>query len=63
MRILASYCWAMARDVHEAEEELKERIEQFYRIALSVKKSGDDRAHMMHRRSQPFRRILQEVAD
>ena len=61
---LLSYSWSMVRDVGDAQEELRRQVLQFYRVALSAKTAEDDEtAHAVYQRSQPFRRILQEIAD
>jgi hypothetical protein len=60
---LISFCWSMARDVGDAEEELRRQVLQFYRVALSAKTAEDDAALVMHRRSQPFRQLLQQVGE
>ena len=61
--ILVVSCLAMARDRREAEEELHERIEQFYRVALSLKETGGESARMVYRRAQPLRQLLKEADD
>jgi hypothetical protein len=61
--LLAVSCLAMARDWKEAHEELNQRIEQFYHVALSIKEADGERARAVHRRAQPLRHLLQEAAD
>jgi hypothetical protein len=61
--VLILSCLSMMKDGNEAQEELNERIEQFYRVAFSVKHAGGESARMVYRRAQPFRKILLEVAD
>jgi hypothetical protein len=56
-------CVAMMKDCNEAQEELHEQIEQFYRVALSVRHTGDECAEIAYRKAQPFRQILLHVAD
>ena len=54
----------MVRDVGDAQVELRLQVLQFYQVALSAKTAEDDEtAHAVYQRSQPFRRILQEIAD
>jgi hypothetical protein len=57
--VLTLSCLALARDWNEAQQELNERIEQFYRVALSVKEAGGENARMVHRRAQPIKQVLQ----
>jgi hypothetical protein len=63
MVILVLSCKAMVRDCNDAQEELKAGIAQFYRVALSVRGTGGDAAHIVHRRAQPFRYMLEEAED
>jgi hypothetical protein len=57
--VLILSCLALARDWNEAQQELNERIEQFYRVALSVKEAGGENARMVYRRAQPIKQVLQ----
>jgi hypothetical protein len=57
--VLTLSCLALARDWNEAQQELNERIEQFYRVALSVKTAGGENARMVYRRAQPIKQVLQ----
>jgi hypothetical protein len=62
--VLASYCCSMFRDVRDAQEELRHQIQQFYHAALSAKGLEHDEAvRGLHRHGQPFRRILEQIAD
>lgn len=61
--VLTLSCLALARDWNEAQQELNERIEQFYRVALSVKDAGDENARMVYRRAQPIKHVLQAADD
>ena len=62
--VLVSYCCSMFRDVREAQEELRHQIQQFYHAALSAKGLEHDEAvRGLHRHAQPFRRILEGIAD
>ena len=61
--MLTLSCLAMARDWNDAQHELNERIEQFYRVAQSVKDAGGESARKVYRRAQPLRHVLQEAAD
>jgi len=63
--VLLSYCYWTFRDVNEAQEELHHRVLQFYRVALDVKGIEDniETVNEVYHRGQPYRRILQEIAD
>ena len=62
--VLVSYCCSMFRDVRDAQEELRNQILQFYHAALSAKGlEHDETVRGLHRRGQPFRRILEGIAD
>lgn len=62
--VLILSCLSMMKDGNEAQEELNDQIEQFYRVAFSVKHGdGGESARTVYRRAQPFRKILLEVAD
>jgi len=63
--VLLSYCYWTFRDVSEAQEELHHRVLQFYRVALDVKGIEDniETVNEVYHRGQPYRRILQEIAD
>jgi hypothetical protein len=62
--VLASYCCSMFRDVRDAQDELHHQIQQFYHAALSAKGlEHDDTVRNLYRHGQPFRRILEEIAD
>ena len=63
--VLLSYCYWMFRDVSEAQEELHQRVLQFYRVALDVKGIEDniETVNEVYHRGRPYRRILQEIAD
>ena len=62
--VLVSHCCSMVRDVSEAEEELRNPIQQLYRVAMSSRNAADAKiAHALHHQAKPFRRILQEIAD
>jgi hypothetical protein len=63
--VLVSYCYSMFRDVTEAEEELHQRIIEFYRVALDAKGIEDniETVNEVYHRGRPYRRILQEIAD
>jgi hypothetical protein len=62
--VLIMYCCSMFRDVRDAQEDLRQHIQQFYHAALSAKGLEHGEAVQgLHRHGQPFRRILQEIAD
>jgi hypothetical protein len=62
--VLASYCCSMFRDVRDAQDELRQQIEQFYHAALSAKGlDHDETVRDLYRHGQPFRRILEAIAD
>ena len=63
--VLLSYCYWMFRDVTEAEEELHQRVLQFYKVALDAKGIEDniETVNEVYHRGRPYRRILQEIAD
>jgi hypothetical protein len=63
--VLASYCYSMLKDVNEAQEELHQRVLQFYRVALDAKGIEDniETVNEVYHRGRPYRRILQEIAD
>jgi hypothetical protein len=61
--VLTSFCWAMVRDVGDAQEELRQRILQFSQVALSAKTAEDDARLVMYRRSQPFRQLLEQASE
>jgi hypothetical protein len=62
--VLVSHCCSMFRDVRDAQDELRHQIQQFYHAALSAKGlEHDETIRGLHRRGQPFRRILEEIAD
>jgi hypothetical protein len=61
--VLTLSCLALARDWNEAQQELNERIEQFYRVALSVKDAGGENARMVYRRAQPIKHVLRAADD
>jgi hypothetical protein len=63
--VLLSWCYAMFRDVAEAQEELHQRIIQFFKVALDAKGIEDniEIVNEVYHRGQPYRRILQEIAD
>jgi hypothetical protein len=62
--VLVSYCCSMFRDVRDAQDELRQQIQQFYHAALSAKGlEPDETIRGLHRRGRPFRRILEEIAD
>jgi len=62
---LVSYCYWMIRDVSEAEEELHQRVIEFYKVALDAKGIEDniETVNEVYHRGRPYRRILQEIAD
>jgi len=63
--VLISYCCSMVRDISEAEEELRHRVLQFYRVAMDAKGIEDNNeiVNAVHHKGQPFRHILQEIGD
>ena len=63
--VLLSYCYWTFRDVSEAQEELHQRVIQFYKVALDAKGIEDniETVNEVYHRGQPYRRILQEIAD
>jgi hypothetical protein len=63
--VLVSYCYSMFRDVAEAQEELHQRVIQFYKVALDAKGIEDniETVNEVYHRGRPYRRILQEIAD
>ena len=62
--VLASYCCWMFRDVRDAQDELRQQIQQFYHAALSAKGLEHDKTvRDLYRHGQPFRRILEQIAD
>ena len=63
--VLVSWCYAMFRDVSEAQEELHQRVIQFYKVALDAKGIEDniETVNEVYHRGRPYRRILQEIAD
>jgi hypothetical protein len=63
--VLVSWCYAMFQDVAEAQEELHQRVIQFYKVALDAKGIEDniETVNEVYHREQPYRRILQEIAD
>ena len=63
--VLLSYCYWMFRDVSEAEQELHQRVIEFYRVALDAKGIEDniEIVNAVYQRGRPYRRILQEIAD
>jgi hypothetical protein len=63
--VLVSYCYSMLKDINEAEEELRQRVIQFYRVALDAKGIEDniETVNEVYHRGRPYRRILQEIAD
>jgi len=62
--VLASYCCSMFRDVRDAQEELRQQIQQFYHVALSAKGlEHDETVRGLYRHGQPFRRILEGITD
>ena len=40
--VLVSYCYSMLKDINEAQEELHQRVIQFYRVALDAKGIEDN---------------------
>jgi hypothetical protein len=56
-------CIALVKDCNDAQEDLHQTIEQFYRVALSVKDADGESARMAYRRAQPFRQILLQASD
>ena len=63
--VLVSYCYSMFRDVAEAQEELHQRVIQFYKVALDAKGIEDniETVNEVYHRGRPYSRILQEIAD
>ena len=63
--VLVSYCYSMLKDINEAQEELHQRVIQFYRVALDAKGIEDniETVNEVYHRGRPYRRILQEIAD
>jgi hypothetical protein len=63
--VLLSYCYWMFRDVSEAEEELHQRVIEFYRVALDAKGIEDniETVNAVYHRGRPYSRILNEIAD
>jgi hypothetical protein len=63
--VLLSYCYWMFGDVSEAEEELHQRVIEFYRVALDAKGIEDniEIVNAVYQRGRPYSRILQEIAD
>jgi hypothetical protein len=63
--VLVSYCYSMFRDVTEAEEELRQRVIEFYQVALDAKGIEDniETVNAVYHRGRPYSRILQEIAD
>lgn len=62
--VLASYCCSMFRDVREAQDELRLQIQQVYHAALSAKGLEHNKTvRDLYRHGQPFRRILEQIAD
>ena len=63
--VLVSYCYWMIRDVTEAEEELRQRVIEFYQVALDAKGIEDniETVNAVYHRGRPYGRILQEIAD
>jgi hypothetical protein len=63
--VLVSYCYSMLKDINEAEEELRQRVIQFYRVALDAKGIEDniETVNEVYHRGRSYRRILQEIAD
>jgi hypothetical protein len=62
--VLILYCCSMVRDVNEAQEEFRHRLEQFYQVA-TMPKGVEHNAivQTLHHQALPFRRILQHIAD
>ena len=62
---LVSYCYWMIRDVTEAEEELRQRVIEFYQVALDAKGIEDniETVNAVYHRGRSYSRILQEIAD
>ena len=61
--MLVMACVAQAKENREAREELNERIRQLRQVASSVTQTSGRSARLLHRRAQPFRRILQDVPE
>jgi len=63
--VLVSYCYSMLKDINEAQEELHQRVIQFYRVALDAKGIEDniETVNEVYHRGRPYKRILQEIAD
>jgi hypothetical protein len=51
--------------VAEAQEELHQRVIQFYKVALDARGIEDniETVNEVYHRGRPYRRILQEIAD
>ena len=60
---LISHCFFMVRDIGDAQGDLRQRVLQFYQVALSTKTAEDDSALMMYRGSQPLRQILEDAGE
>jgi len=59
--VLASYGCSIIRDVRDAQDELRQL---FYHAALSAKGlEHDETVRDLYRHGQPFRRILEQIAD
>jgi hypothetical protein len=62
--VLVLQCCSMVRDISEAEDELRDRIQLFFRVAMSTKDAANaEIAHALHHQAKPLRRVLQEIAD
>jgi hypothetical protein len=63
--VLVSYCYSMLKDINEAQEELHQRVIQFYKVALDAKGIEDniETVNEVYHRGRPYRRLLQEIAD
>ena len=63
--VLVSYCYSMFRDVTEAEAELRQRVIEFYQVALDAKGIEDniETVNAVYHRGRPYSRILQEISD
>jgi hypothetical protein len=63
--VLVSYCYSMLMDINEAQEELHQRVIQFYKVALDAKGIEDniETVNEVYHRGRPYRRLLQEIAD
>jgi hypothetical protein len=63
--VLVSYCYSMLKDINEDQEELHQRVIQFYKVALDAKGIEDniETVNEVYHRGRPYRRLLQEIAD